>query len=93
MNFKFKNFEICPAIRLGQSGVETVPNEYAVEYIGDKSKFVIAFIEYDNSESYWDFKSVGTKYLEYREAGLEKFILSVINLLNVVNDNTISEED
>lgn len=91
MNFKFKNFEIWPAIRLGQSGTETVPDKYAVEYIGNKSKFIIAFIEYDNSESCWDFKSIGTRYLEYREAGLEKFILSVINLLNVVNDNTIDD--
>ena len=91
MNFKFKNFEICPAVRLGQSGVETVPDKYAVEYIGDKSRFVIAFIEYDSSESYWDFKSVGLRYLEYREAGLESFILGVINLLNVVNDNTVDD--
>jgi len=85
--FEFKNFSVKPAMTIDGSEVK---NKYAIECSGRKSNFVIAFIEYDKKESNWDFKSVGTRYLEYRSDGLEKYILTVIELLNMIK--TYEEE-
>lgn len=43
--------------------------------ISTKSCFSIGTLEWDIREGWFGFKSCGTRYLEYRVDGLEKFIL------------------
>lgn len=81
---RFKNFEFKHAIRIGNSGVEKIPNKYVIEHIGDKSNIVIAYLTYSSKEQEWDFKSVGLRYLNYRTEGLEEYILAVIDLINII---------
>lgn len=85
---KFKDFEIRPATTL--DGI-VPPNRYELvkwQKSGQQcSCFVIAFLEYNEKEPCWEFRSVGLRYLEYREDGLEDYIQAYLRLLDVCRDN------
>lgn len=96
---KFKDFEIRPTTTLDGSTprnrYELVkwkkypsPIEVVDLVTGETKEqqhgcFVIAFLEYNEKEPCWEFRSVGLRYLEYREDGLEDYIQAYLRLLDV----------
>lgn len=46
-----------------------------------KTHFVIADFYYNFKEPGWEFKSVGTRYLEYYSEGLNEWLLKVMDML------------
>lgn len=97
MELYFNRYRICPMKHIDRNGIEKVEDCYGIEMKKDKDTyFVIAEISYDPKEKDWDFKSIGTRYLIYREDGLEEFILSCIAVLNVIkrykSEETIDDE-
>jgi len=73
---RFKQFEIRQ--------LKTKDEYELVKWSEDSSScYVIAFIKWNAHEVWFDFKSVGTRYLEDREDGLEEFILAYMKVLYV----------
>ena len=81
MEIKFKDFEIRPVIRTDNTIKYDV-----VKWQKDEGKpycFSIAFITYNKKEEACEFRSIGKRYLEYREDGLEEWIMAFMNLIEV----------
>lgn len=85
---KFKDFEIRRPTRL-----DVAPENY-YKYNFDLVKwdkgqegkdycYSIAFLRWNLKEMTFDFESVGTRYLEYREDGLEQWLLQWCKLKEV----------
>lgn len=77
---RFKNFEIRECEK-GFRKYEVVKWRQCMTKNGEYS-YPIAYIEYSFKEPFWEFKSIGTRYLENREEGLEEYILEYIELLD-----------
>lgn len=48
------------------------------------SCFTIAFLEWDDKEGWFDFRSVGTRYLENRSGKLETWLLAWCNATAII---------
>ena len=59
---------------------EAIDVETGKKKISDTYCFVIAFLEWNEKEPYWEMHSVGTRFLEYYEEGLSEFILKWLEL-------------
>lgn len=74
----YKNFEIRKPTLLGNPPSEDYfkYNFDVVKWNTDHSNcYSIGFLRYDKKEGNFKFESVGLRYLEHREKGLEKFLL------------------
>ena len=75
---KYKNFEIRQPTLIGNPPSEDY-FKYNFEVVRwdaeHKHCFTIAFLRYNRKECAFKFESVGLRYLEYREKGLEQFLL------------------
>jgi hypothetical protein len=73
---KFKDFEIRPCH----------DNRYElVKYHKNASTcFVLAFFDWDEKDDYWDFESVGLRYLEHHINGLDEWIIDYLHALTHV---------
>ena len=96
---RFKDFEIRPTIRLdGYKPIDCYdvvkwyktaePVEVVSLTTGDKRMedtfcFSIAQIWYNEKEPCWEFKSVGTRFLENCEKGLCEYILKFIEMVDI----------
>ena len=82
---RFKDFEFRPPTFLDGHTEKDWYNlvKWTKTNDGKEYHFVIASIKYNNKECGWDFASCGTRYLQYREDGLEEWVLRFIDLLNV----------
>ena len=81
---QFKDFEIRPVKSL--EGVID-PKRFELvkwydhapyvhgENTSTRSCFVVAWLEYDNKDGFWDFKSVGLRLVENWVDGLDQFII------------------
>lgn len=76
---RFKNFEIKKPTIIGNPP----DNDYykynfdIVKYNEDNSTcFSIGALRYNKREESFEFESCGLRYLEYREEGLEEFIIA-----------------
>lgn len=58
---------------------EAVSWETGEKVIKTRSCFVIAWLEWNVKESYFEFRSCGMRYFEYRIDGLEDFIMNFAN--------------
>ena len=79
---KYKNFEIRP--------VPESQNENRFELVNwykETNCYVLAFIEYNPKTAYWNINSVGMRLIEDWEDGLDKYILSWIELMEVCMRN------
>ena len=70
---KFKDFEIR-IISDYQRKFEIVKWKESNSF--NHTCFTIGYLEWDEKEGAFNFKSCGTRYLKYREDGLEKWILA-----------------
>lgn len=87
---KFKNFEIRPYKHFNGSYVD---GKYElVKWNSTGNCFVVAFIEYDTGEQWWDFRGVGLRYQEHYEDGLNEFILKYLAVLLLVEKAKHEEE-
>ena len=89
---KFKDFEIRPVKSL--DGVID-PKRFELvkwydhepyihgESISTRSCFVVAWLEYDNKDGFWDFKSVGLRLVENWVDGLDQFIIKWCEMAEV----------
>ena len=99
MTMKFKDFEIRPACFIdGHTDpktwdvvkwchcepIEVIDIETGKKKISDTYCFSIALLEWNEKEPCWEISSVGTRFLEYYEEGLNEFILKWLEL----NDST-----
>jgi hypothetical protein len=77
----FKDYFISKPVNLSKK--EPEPNKYTVCKMnkGDKTHFVIADFWWNDREPCWEFKSVGTRYLEYYSEGLNDWLLKCMNAL------------
>ena len=48
-----------------------------------RSCFVVAWLEYDNKDGFWDFKSVGLRLVENWTDGLDQFIVKWCEMAEV----------
>ena len=85
---KFKNFEIRRPICLGEKSEDYY--KYNFDLVKqDKDKdgkdycYSIAFLRWNPKELDFKFESVGTRYLEYRENGLEEWLLKWCELKKI----------
>ena len=81
LDIKFKDYTIGKPCYLGNK--EPGPWEFTVckKNKDGKTHFVIADFYYNFKEPGWEFKSVGTRYLEYYSEGLNEWLLKVMNML------------
>ena len=81
LDIKFKDYIIDKPCYLGNK--EPGPWEFTVckKNKDGKTHFVIADFYYNFKEPGWEFKSVGTRYLEYYSEGLNEWLLKVMNML------------
>ena len=104
---KFKDFEIRPTCFLdGHTDPkswavvkwchceprEVIDGETGKKKISDTYCFSVAFLEWNEKEPCWEFKSVGTRFLEDYEDGLCEFILKWIELTNLTRKLMEAEE-
>lgn len=69
---RYKEFEIRPVAL----GTNIIPNKWEViKWRYEDSCFTIAFLDYDPKQPGFEFRSVGTRYLEYADLKLNKIIL------------------
>lgn len=86
---RYKNFEIKPTTFL-DGHIE--PNDYQVvkwenEPPGSDRKeycFAVAEIRWNPKEPQWEFRSYGTRFLDFYEEGLVDYIAKYIELLECV---------
>lgn len=57
--------------------------------IHDTFCYVVAFIDWNNRESCWEFRSVGLRFLDDYQEGLCEFVRKYLEVLDVVRENTI----
>lgn len=75
---RFKQFEIRKPTLLGNPPTDDYfkYNFDVVKWADDNSHcWSIARIEYNPDESCFEFSSIGTRYLQFRESGLEIWLL------------------
>ncbi len=75
---RFKDFKITKPAFLGDPPSEDYDKyHFSVSKLSDDKShvFVIAKLSWNPKENAFDFSSVGTRYLEYREDGLEQWLL------------------
>ena len=81
---RFKNFEICKCSFIGEPPTPDYHKynfdlvKWDVEVIDGVEKeycFSIGHLEWDRKEHGFEFRSCGTRYLRYREDGLEEWLL------------------
>ena len=89
---QFKDFEIRPVKSL--DGVID-PKRFELvkwcdhapyihgESTSTRSCFVVAWLEYDNKDGFWDFKSVGLRLVENWVDGLDQFIIKWCEMAEV----------
>lgn len=87
---KFKDYQIRPYRGFN----DIVANKYelvkwTVDNEGASYCFVIAFIEWNKKEPCWEFRSVGTRYLEHSINGLNEWVLKYLDALEL----TINEQN
>ena len=96
---RFKDFEIRPATFLDRqtdpkkwhlvkwckrSKPERVYDLSLGEYkMSDTYCFTVAAIEWDENEPCWEFRSFGTRFLEFYEEGLCEFVLKWTELASL----------
>ena len=52
-----------------------------------KSCFVIAFLEWNPKQQWFEFRSVGTRFLEYSPTNLNEYILAWCNMYKIIMMN------
>ena len=85
---KFKDFEIRKPTLLQEPGEDYYKYNFDLvkwddDKDGTKYCYSIAFLRWDPKEFAFKFESVGTRYLEYREDGLEQWLLQWCKLKEV----------
>lgn len=75
----FKNFEIRDPVYFGKTPKDAPLVYDIVKWDEDKSEprvcFSIGFLEWNERELCFEMKSVGLRFLKYREDGLEEWLL------------------
>lgn len=85
---RFKQFEIRKPIFLGEPPTEDYYKYNFNVVVHPESDFeegflVIATLRWNKGECGFDFESVGTRYLKYREDGLEEWLLAWCEMKSV----------
>lgn len=89
LDIKFKDFSIDIPHYIDNR--EPNLNEYnVIKQNNNGTCFVIAKFYWNSKESYWEFKSVGTRYLKYYSEGLNDWLLKVMDMFEC---NIHAEED
>lgn len=80
----FKNFEIRPVKSI--DGVINSNRFELVKWNEPEHCFVVAWLEYDAKDGFWDFKSVGLRLVENWDDGLDQFIIKWCEMAAVCMD-------
>lgn len=104
---KFKDFEIRPTCFLDghtdpkrwdivkwakhHKPMEVTDWETGEKKMQDKFCFSIATVEWNEKEPCWEFRSCGTRFLEYYEEGLCEFVLKWLELTDLTRKFTEEE--
>lgn len=105
---RFKNFEIRPTIFLdghtdpkrydvvlwkhADKPFETTNLETGEKHMMQDYCFSVASLIYDEHEEDWYLQSVGSRFLEYYEEGLNEYILRWMALASVCQQETDDKE-
>ena len=79
----FKNFEIRQCKSVDGAFVD---GKYELIKWNGSTCFVVAFIEYDKHENWWNFRGVGLRYQEHYEDGLNEFVLKYLDVLLLIEE-------
>ena len=85
MEYKFKDFAIARPVFIESK----MPDEEYFKYNFSLIKytttgnFVIGHLTYNIKEGAFDFRSIGTRYLQYRSDGLEEWLLAWCNMKTI----------
>lgn len=85
MKYRFKDFEIREPVFIESKRPSDEYFKYNFDLVkvqGDGG-FSIGHLEYNRREGSFDFRSVGTRYLEYRKDGLEEWLLAWCKLKTI----------
>lgn len=82
---RFNNFEIRKPVFIGKEPDDAYYKYHfvVVKHNDNGSCFVIAHLDYNHAECAFEFSSVGTRYLQYREDGLEEWLLKWCELKQI----------
>lgn len=93
---KFKQFEIRKPTFIGNPPTEDYYKYHfdIVKWADDNSYcWSIGELEWNDKEPCFEFKSVGTRYLEYRENGLEEWLLKWCELKEIEYGYEVEDKD
>jgi hypothetical protein len=68
--------------------MEVTEWETGKKKIQDKFCFSVATVEWNEKEPCWEFRSYGTRFLEYYEEGLCEFVLKWLELTDLTRKFT-----
>lgn len=96
VGLEFKDYFINRPCYL-DANKEPEPNTYTVckMHSDNKSHFVIAYFWWNPKESNWEFKSMGVRYIQEHEPGLNDWIIKCMNVLecNIQDQEVTSFND
>lgn len=92
LSMRMNEFEFHKVSFLG-SNEDVFPHKiHIVKWLQPDYCFVIGELEWNAHDSYWRFKSIGTRYLEYGTEELNKWILDFCNKYEVEYGELVERE-
>lgn len=88
---RFKDFEIRPYCDTNTKSHTFELVKY-YQYQGREVCYVVAWIDWNKREPCWEFRSVGTRFIDDYEDGLCEYIKKFLELVDVVNRCKEDEE-
>lgn len=89
-NGRHHNFELVKWYKTN-TPVEVINVETEEKVFRSEFCYVVAWIDYNDREPCWEFKSVGMRFIDDYVEGLCDYIKQFLNLIDTIN-NTVSEE-
>jgi len=83
VELNFKDYTISKPVYLDGTKPDKLAFTVCKKCTHSDSWFVIASFWWNYDEPCWEFKSCGTRYLEYYSKGLNEWLLKVMDLLQV----------
>ena len=89
----YRNFEIRQYTDFNPSNKLKYELIKWYEHDGKRYCYTVAFIEWDEDEPCWEFRSVGMRFIEDYEEGLCEYIKAYMNLVDVVREANVEEDN
>ena len=85
MSPRFKDFELRPCGEINGKH-HTLELVKWCKSNGEERCYVVAWIDWNDREPCWEFRSVGTRFIDDYEDGLCEYIKRSLKLLELINE-------